>query len=143
MKSSGGPLARTRSWATKTSTNCARRIAPYLMRRVRDEVLLDLPERIDNNFFVEMTDPQWDAYREYEAKVARLMALAKRRPLTPDEHKWLLSFLTKMRLICNALALHDPEIQPAEREKTAPKLRELREILGERGRQQRAQGPCL
>ena len=108
-----------------------RRIAPYLMRRVRDEVLLDLPERIDNNFFVEMTDPQWDAYHEYEAKVARLMALAKRRPLTPDEHKWLLSFLTKMRLICNALALHDPKIQPAEREKTAPKLRELREILDE------------
>jgi len=31
-----------------------RRIAPYLMRRVRDEVLLDLPERIDNNYFVEM-----------------------------------------------------------------------------------------
>jgi len=108
-----------------------RRIAPYVMRRVRDEVLLDLPERIDSNFFVEMTDPQWVAYREYEAKVARLMAIAKRRPLTPDEHKWLLSFLTKMRLICNALALHDPEIQPAEREKTAPKLRELREILDE------------
>ncbi len=108
-----------------------RRIAPYLVRRVRDEVLLDLPERIDNNYFVEMTDPQWGAYREYEAKVARLMALAKRRPLTPDEHKWLLSFLTKMRLICNALALHDPEIQPAEHEKTSPKLRELREILGE------------
>ncbi len=108
-----------------------RRIAPYIMRRVRDEVLLDLPERIDNNFFVEMTDPQWDAYHEYEAKVAKLMAVAKRRPLTPDEHKWLLSFLTKMRLICNALALHDPEIKPAEREKTAPKLRELREILDE------------
>jgi hypothetical protein len=36
-----------------------------------------------------------------------------------------------MRLICNALALHDPEIKPADREKTSPKLRELREILGE------------
>ena len=36
-----------------------------------------------------------------------------------------------MRLICNALALHDHEIKPADREKTAPKLRELREILGE------------
>ncbi len=107
------------------------RIAPYLLRRVRGEVLLDLPERIDNNFFVEMTAPQWDAYHEYEAKVAKLMSIAKRRPLTPDEHKWLLSFLTKMRLICNALALHDPEIKPAEREKTSPKLRELREILGE------------
>lgn len=107
------------------------RIAPYVLRRVRDQVLLDLPERIDSNFFVEMTDPQWRAYEEYEATVARLMAQAKRRPLTPDEHKILLGALVKMRLICNALALHDPELKPHEREQTAPKLRELREVLGE------------
>ncbi len=108
-----------------------RRIAPYVLRRVRDQVLFDLPERIDSNFFVEMTDPQMDAYAEYEHKVARLMALAKRRPLTPEEHQLLLGCLIKMRLICNALALHDPDIKPDDREKTAPKLRELREILDE------------
>jgi SNF2 family DNA or RNA helicase len=108
-----------------------RRISPYVMRRVREDVLLDLPERIDSNFFVEMTDPQWKAYDEYETRVAKLMAQARRRPLTPDEHHILLGCLVKMRLICNALALHDPEIQPQDREKTAPKLRELREILGE------------
>ncbi|MEE9616854.1 MAG: DEAD/DEAH box helicase [Anaerolineae bacterium] len=107
------------------------RIAPYVLRRVREEVLLDLPERIDSNFFVEMTDPQWAAYAEYEQRVAQLMARARRRPLTPKEHKILLGSLVKMRLICNALALHDPEIKPQDREKTAPKLRELREILGE------------
>ena len=107
------------------------RIAPYVLRRVREEVLLDLPERIDSNFFVEMTDPQWAAYAEYEKRVAQLMARARRRPLTPEEHKILLGSLVKMRLICNALALHDPEIKPQDCEKTAPKLRELREILGE------------
>jgi len=107
------------------------RIAPYVLRRVREEVLLDLPERIDSNFFVEMTDPQWGAYAEYEQRVAQLMARARRRPLTPKEHNILLGALVKMRLICNALALHDPEIKPQDREKTAPKLRELREILDE------------
>jgi superfamily II DNA or RNA helicase len=107
------------------------RIAPYVLRRVREEVLLELPERIDSNFFVEMTGPQWDAYDEYQTRVARLMAKAKRMPLTPEEHQILLGCLVKMRLICNALALHDPEIKPQDREKTAPKLRELREILGE------------
>ncbi|MBN1180081.1 MAG: DEAD/DEAH box helicase family protein, partial [Anaerolineae bacterium] len=105
------------------------RIAPYVLRRVRDEVLLDLPERIDSNFFVEMTDRQWTAYYEYEQRVAQLMARAKRRPLTPEEHHILLGSLIKMRLICNALALHDPEIKPEDCEKTAPKLRELRDIL--------------
>ncbi len=115
----------------KNLDDLRRRIGPYVLRRVREDVLLDLPERIDNNFFVEMTDPQWNAYYEYEHRVAKLMAQARRRPLTPEEHKILLGCLVKMRLICNALALHDPEIKPQDCEKTAPKLRELREILDE------------
>ncbi len=108
-----------------------RRIAPYVKRRLRDDVLLDLPERIDNNYFVEMTEPQWDPYLEYQQIVARIMAIAQRRPLRPEEHQVLLGALIKMRLICNALALHDPEVKPQDCEKTAPKLRELREILHE------------
>lgn len=108
-----------------------KRIRPYVSRRRREDVLLDLPARIDNNFFVKMTDRQLAAYTEYESKLARLMSRAKRRPLTPEEHKLLQGYLVKMRLICNALALHDPEIPAHEREKTSPKLAELREILQE------------
>jgi superfamily II DNA or RNA helicase len=104
-------------------------ISPYVLRRVRDEVLADLPDRIDNNFFVPMTDPQWKAYDEFRSTVAQLMAKARRRPLTPKEHQILLGALVKMRLICNALALHDPDLSPKEREKTSPKLQELAAIL--------------
>ena len=106
-------------------------IAPYSLRRTRDEVLTDLPERVDNNFFVEMTPQQWGAYNEFKEIVAKLAAIAKRRPLTPKEHDILLKSLLKMRIIANALALHDREIPPAEQEKTAPKLRELAHILEE------------
>jgi len=87
-------------------------VEPYSVRRTRDEVLKDLPERIDNNFFVEMTDPQWQAYDEYKEIVARLASIAKRRPLTPQEKDRLLKGLLKMRIICDALALHDKEIPP-------------------------------
>lgn len=104
-------------------------ISPYVLRRVRDEVLEDLPDRIDNNFFVPMTDPQWKAYDEFRATVAQLIAKARRRPLTPKEHQILLGALVKMRLICNALALHDPDLSPKERERTSPKLQELADIL--------------
>ncbi|MEW5959503.1 MAG: DEAD/DEAH box helicase [Chloroflexota bacterium] len=104
-------------------------ISPYVLRRVRNEVLHDLPDRIDNNFFVPMTDPQWKAYEEFRYTVAQLIAKAQRRPLTPQEHKILLGALVKMRLICNALALHDPDLSPKEREKTSPKLQELADIL--------------
>ncbi|MEW5940479.1 MAG: DEAD/DEAH box helicase [Chloroflexota bacterium] len=106
-------------------------IAPYVLRRTRDEVLKDLPPRVDNNFFVEMTDPQWRAYREFQEQVAKLLSKAKRQPLTPKEHEILLMCLVKMRLICNALALHDKEIPPKEIERTGPKLTELDEILSE------------
>ena len=104
-------------------------IAPYSLRRVREEVLKDLPERVDNNFFVEMTGPQWKAYDEYKEMVARVASIARRRPLTPKERKRLLMGLVKMRIICNALALHDKEIPPEHYERTSPKLRELGHIL--------------
>ena len=106
-------------------------IKPYILRRTRDEVLKDLPPRTDNNFFVEMTDPQWDAYNEFKEKLAKLLSASKRRPLTPKERELLLMYLIKMRLICNALALHDKDIEPKDREKTGPKLTELEEILTE------------
>lgn len=105
------------------------RIGPYVVRRTRDQVLTDLPDRTDNNFFVEMTREQWNAYEEYQALLAKLIAISKRRPLTPKERELVLMSLIKMRLICNALALHDPEAAGKDPERTGPKLRELRAIL--------------
>jgi len=106
-------------------------VAPCTLRRTREQVLQDLPERVENNFFVEMTVPQTRAYNEFRESVAKLAAIARRRPLTPKERKILLNCLVKMRLICNALALHDKEIPAQDHEKTAPKLRELGQILTE------------
>jgi len=104
-------------------------IDPYSLRRTREKVLSDLPERVDNNFFVEMTDPQWKAYNEFKETVAKLVAISHRRPLLPKEREVLLMCLVKMRIICNALALHDTDIPVKDHEKTAPKLREFRHIM--------------
>jgi len=104
-------------------------IAPYVLRRTRDEVIKDLPPRTDNNYFVEMTDPQWKAYNEFKETLAKLIAKAQRQPLSPKEREILLMCLIKMRLICDALALHDKELPQKEHERTGPKLGELEEIL--------------
>ena len=104
-------------------------VSPHILRRTRDEVLQDLPDRVDNNFFVEMTAPQWEAYDGFKKTVTRLASIAKRRPLTTKERNILLMSLVKMRIICNALALHDKEIPPRDHQKTSPKLRELGQIL--------------
>jgi SNF2 family DNA or RNA helicase len=117
------------------------RIAPYVLRRVREEVLLDLPERIDSNFFVEMTDPQWSAYAEYEQRVAQLMARARRRPLTPKEHKILLGALVNQ----NAPDLQRPGA-PRSRDQTPGLRKDCAQVARtarnpRRGsRQQRPQG---
>jgi superfamily II DNA or RNA helicase len=106
-------------------------IAPYSLRRTRNEVLKDLPARTDNNYFVEMTDPQWKAYNEYKENLAKLIAKAQRMPLSPKEREILMLCLIKMRLICDALALHEKDMPPKDRERTGPKLGELEEILTE------------
>ena len=61
----------------------------------------------------------------------------------PRSTRLLLDALVKMRLICNALALHDPELAAKDPERTAPKLRELRAILDDEVGQQRPQGHPL
>ncbi len=78
-----------------------------------------------------ITPAQIEAYKEYKETVARLAAKARKRPLTPKEQQILLNSLVKMRIICNALALHDKKIPLGECEKTAPKLRELSQILSD------------
>lgn len=106
-----------------------KRIAPYVLRRTRYEVLDDLPPRTDNNFFVEITPQQKKAYDGFRETMARLLNLMRKRPLTPKEHDILLRSMMKMRMICNALALHDKDMSQKDAEKTSPKLRELGLIL--------------
>ena len=107
------------------------RIRPVLIRRTRDEVLTDLPPRVDNNFFVPMTKGQTEPYLEHHAAVARLCAIAERRPLSPQESKRLFSNLQSMRILCDALELHDQRIPEKHKKLTAPKIDELAGILQE------------
>ncbi|MBI4870866.1 MAG: DEAD/DEAH box helicase [Candidatus Riflebacteria bacterium] len=107
------------------------RISPVVMRRTRDEVLDQLPDRTDNTYFVELTKRQLEPYSDYLSSVSRLVHLAEKRPLTPDEVKRLLMCLQKMRIISDALALHDARLSKADILATSPKLGELGRILGE------------
>ncbi len=77
------------------------RLAGFFVRRERREVLDQLPPRIDNTFWTEMTPAQWRPYRREAARVAAL--LAKNRPLKASEVRVLLQALTGMRILCNSL----------------------------------------
>lgn len=96
-------------------------IAPHSLRPTRDQVPMDLPDRVDNNFFVEMTPRQWGAYDEFKELLARLLAKSRRRPLIPKEREILLNCLVKMPIIGNALALDGREIPPRNGRRRPPR----------------------
>jgi superfamily II DNA or RNA helicase len=101
------------------------RIAPYMLRRRKSDVETELPDRTDRNHFVKLTPKQQQTYGENADIVARLAAIARRRPLTQKEQERLLLHLAKMRMICDTNFILDPD------DRDCPKLLELEKILEE------------
>lgn len=80
------------------------RISETFVRRVRREVLAQLPPRTDTRVPVPLTGAQSAAHAELDLPIARLVAMAKRRPLRQEEFLRLMSLLTTQRMICNGMA---------------------------------------
>jgi SNF2 domain-containing protein/helicase-like protein len=119
------------------------RLAGCMVRRVRAEVLSQLPARTDSRIPVEMTAEQMEEHDALSMPIAQLLGRARQRPLTQAEFLRLMTLLTTQRIISNGLAqlrFEDiwPDLSRIERptESTlrglaTPKLLELRELLGQ------------
>jgi hypothetical protein len=116
------------------------RLRPCMVRRIRQEVLDQLPPRTDVRVPIEMTEAQIDEHDALNQPIARLMAIAERRPLTQVEFLRLMSYLTLQRIISNGLAqLRFDHVwsgirgcRPDEsmlQGLSAPKLLELRQLV--------------
>jgi superfamily II DNA or RNA helicase len=116
------------------------RMAPCMLRRVRREVLSQLPSRTDTRVPVPMTREQQSEHDDLIQPIAALIATAARRPLRQPEFLKLMSLLTTQRIISNGLGqLRFDEVWPAlqgSRPEPAlleglfmPKLVELRRII--------------
>src|SRR5436309_2275269 len=101
------------------------RIEPYMLRRRKADVETELPDRTDRTFFVPLSPDQQNRYAEHEAAVARLLSIAKRRPLTQPEQEKLMRHLAMMRMVCDTNYILDPE------DRVCPKLAELEKLLDE------------
>ncbi|MBI5941779.1 MAG: DEAD/DEAH box helicase [Caulobacterales bacterium] len=102
-----------------------RRVAPVLLRRRKSDVETELPGRTVTNYFVPMAPEQADRYEEYRTPLARLAAIAQRRPLSPAEFDKMQMLMACMRMICDTPAILDPDCR------VCPKLEELEGILGD------------
>ena len=85
----------------------------------------ELPGRTVKNYFVGMATEQRLRYDEYSKLAARLIYLAQKRPLRPEEFERLMIYLACMRMICDTPAILDPTCR------ISPKLEELERVLGD------------
>lgn len=85
-------------------------LSPILIRRQKDQVLDQLPERIDNTVFVPMTDYQRTLHEDARDGVARIVQKWRRfRFLTEADKQRLMSLLQQMRMCCDNSYLVDEQ----------------------------------
>ncbi|NUN47379.1 MAG: DEAD/DEAH box helicase [Candidatus Brocadiae bacterium] len=99
------------------------RLAPAVVRRTKESVQLQLPDRVLNRFDVPMTPQQREAHDNWVGLAAQLFALMKRRPLTEEEQKRLQMYLTLARRSCDDSRMGKGQAGPA------PKLEELGRLV--------------
>lgn len=90
-------------------------LAPVMIRRRKPEVLLQLPERPDQNLLVPMTGPQVAYHEENAEIVARIVNhWRKMKFFYESDQRRLTCALKNMRMSCNSTYLVRPE-QPLYR----------------------------
>ncbi len=85
-----------------------RTLEPVLIRRTKKQVLKQLPERLDKNYFVPMTAEQMAHHEENREIVAKVVAKWRRLGFLPEaDQRRLMIALQNMRMSCNSTYLLD------------------------------------
>jgi superfamily II DNA or RNA helicase len=88
----------------------SRTLKPILVRRTKKSVLKELPERLEKQFFVPMTDPQIDLHEENREIVGRIVHKWRRHGyLSEIDQRRLTCALQNMRMSCNSTYLLDKQ----------------------------------
>lgn len=99
----GGKVIGYRNLSAVTRT-----LAPILVRRTREEVLKELPERLEKRVFLPMTEEQAHHHRENRETVARIVQRWRKRGfLTEEEQQRLMCALQNMRMAADSTYLLD------------------------------------
>ena len=85
-------------------------LADVMIRRKKDQVLTQLPERMDKNQLVPMTSQQMEIHEEYSTEVGQLINKWKRFGfLNEKDRQRLLIFLNMMRMACDSTYVIDQQ----------------------------------
>ncbi len=100
--------------------NLKTRLTPILLRRSKQEVFDQLPNVVQKNVYVSLSDEQAGLHASFGRGIASI--LAKKFKTTYDWQK-LMHLLTNMRMVCDSTFLIDKETH------ISPKMVELKDIL--------------
>ncbi len=104
------------------------KLSGLMVRRLKKDVLTQLPERMDKNLFVPMTGEQLNLYYGYEELVAKLVHKWRNFGfLSETDRQRLLLGLNCMRMVCDSTYIIDQDYE--KRHDT--KIEELMSILDE------------
>lgn len=79
-----------------------------LLRRTKNEIMNQLPERVDKYYFVDVTKEQWDIHQDYENTVNRLVFKWRKQGFLPEpDRKRLLLSLSCMRMVSDSTYILD------------------------------------
>jgi len=106
------------------------RVSPFILRRLKTDktVISDLPEKVELNEWVELTDEQKSLYRKTVEKTLDEINTAPKG----HKHGKILGLLTRLKQICNHPALlHKEEVIKDDFLYRSSKIQRLDEILEE------------
>lgn len=107
-------------------------LAPILLRRKKDQVLDQMPERVDKNLFVPMTKLQQQLHDDNRETVARIVNKWKRYQfLSESDKQRLMIALQNMRMACDSSYLLDQATNQGF--KAAELSAQLDELFTDRG----------
>ncbi|MEA1911579.1 MAG: DEAD/DEAH box helicase, partial [Spirochaetota bacterium] len=96
------------------------KIQPLLIRRKKVDVIDNLPEKIENNYYFDLSTEQEEIHQGY---MASLFKIINKKVLTPMDIKLMQKILLAMRRVCDSTYLIDKKTN------ISPKLVELVTIL--------------
>ena len=76
------------------------KISPFILRRKKKDVLKELPDKIENNIYVDLSDEQKELYVEYLNRTKEEINTAIKSEGFMKNQILILSLLTKLREIC-------------------------------------------
>ena len=100
-------------------------VAPFILRRKKNEVLKDLPDKIENNIYIDLSEEEKKIYAALVEQTKKEMEELIKAGFTKNKMQ-ILTLLTRLRQVCI-----DPKIIFDNFTKTSSKINHLIDVVSE------------